>query len=77
MSHRVFDDGKSIEARQHLLDNRSEHSPKRHRTLGRRKRLKAAKRQAVKHKVAVTMVKHRRFLAAVRSFWNEDRDTHP
>jgi hypothetical protein len=47
MSHRTFTNdphGTSDVARQALLDNRSEHKPKRRRTLARRKRLSKAKR---------------------------------
>ena len=48
MSHRTFNNdphGISDAARRALLDNRCEHKSKRHRTLGRRKRLSKAKRQ--------------------------------
>jgi hypothetical protein len=68
MSHRTFNDphGMSDVARQALLDNRSEHKPKRHRTLPRRKRLSKAKRQRIKHRLDMNAATRRKFLTKVR-----------
>lgn len=79
MSHRTFDDphGTSDKARQGLLDNRCEHKPKRHRTIGRRKRLSAAKRARIKHHLAVTAARVKRFKAAARAYWAGEADSHP
>lgn len=77
MSHLTFDNPNSIEARQALLDNRSEHKPKRHRTLARRKRLEAAKRAQVKRHLAAQQAVQRRYHAAVRAYWTGASDSHP
>lgn len=79
MSHRTFNDphGTSLEARQGLLDNRSEHKPKRHRTLGRRKRLSAAKKRKIKAKNALRLVAFRRWKEKVRAYWNGHAESHP
>lgn len=79
MSSRTFDDaqGKTDVARQGLLDNRCEHKPKRHRTLGRRKKLQAAKRERIKHENAVKLANFRKYKAKVRAYWSGDADEHP
>lgn len=79
MAHRTFDDphGTSLEARQALLDNRCEHKPKRHRTLGRRKRLSAKKRAKIKQATAVRLAAFRRFKERVRAYWHGDAEAHP
>jgi hypothetical protein len=79
MSHRTFDDphGTTLEARQGLLDNRSEKGPKRHRVLGRRKRLSAKKKAKVKHANAVRLVAFRRWKARVRAYWSGAAEEHP
>lgn len=79
MSRRSFDDptGTSDRARQGLLDNRSEHKPKRHRTRKRSKALGAAKRQRAAHKVAVNAARRSRKLAAARAYWRGERENHP
>lgn len=78
MSHKTFDDphGTSDRARQGLLDNRSEHGPKRHRTKGRRKRLSKAKRQRVRHHLAMQAAARTKHLAKVRAYWRNEGD-HP
>jgi hypothetical protein len=70
MTHRTFDDANSIEARQHLLDNRCEHAPKLHRTSKRKSRQAAAKRAAGKHIAAMQLVAQRRRLAEARAYWS-------
>jgi hypothetical protein len=77
MSHRTFNDphGTSDVARQALLDNRSEHKPKR-RTLARRKRLSKAKRKRIKHHLEMKAASRRKYVAKVRSYWNNEGD-HP
>jgi hypothetical protein len=78
MTLKSFNDANSLEARQHLLDRRNERKhPKRHRTLGRRKKLNAAKRE--KHKAnRIAAAKDRSvFLANARLYWNGDADGHP
>jgi hypothetical protein len=80
MSHRTFNDPfqNGDVARQALLDNRSEHKPKRHRTLARRKRLSKAKRQRVKHHLEVKAASRRKYMAKVRSYWTgTDEADHP
>lgn len=79
MSHRTFDDphGTSLAARQGLLDNRCEHKPKRHRTLGRRRRISAKKKRKVAAKVAAIDAARRKFKAAARAYWRGERDDHP
>lgn len=79
MSHRTFNDphGTSLEARQGLLDNRSEHGPKRHRTLGRRRRLSKAKKQRIKAANAKRVAEFRAFKKKVRAYWNGEADEHP
>lgn len=78
MSRRTFDaHGTSAEARQALLDNRSEHKPKNHRTLGRRRRLSAAKKQRIKHANAARLTKFRDFKTKVRAYWRGERVEHP
>jgi hypothetical protein len=78
MSHRTFNDphGMSDVARQALLDNRSEHKPKRHRTLARRKRLSKAKRLRIKHHLEMKAASRRKYVAMVRRYWNNEGD-HP
>jgi hypothetical protein len=73
MTHRTFDDPTSIEARQHLLDNRCEHAPKRHRTSKRKSRQAAAKRAAGKHIAAMQLVVQRRRLASARAYWSGEK----
>lgn len=77
MSRLVFANPNSIEARQGLLDNRSEHKPKNHRTLKRRRALSAAKRAKVKHDNAIKKANRGRYLAAVRAYWDGSADVHP
>lgn len=77
MSHRTFANANSIEARQHLLDNRCEHAPKRHRVRQRSKRASAAKRTRVKHALAIYAAKAARYHAAVAAYWAGTRDGHP
>jgi hypothetical protein len=74
MSHRTFNDPHM--ARHALLDNRSEHKPKRHRTLARRKRLSKATRQRIKHHLAMQAASRRKYVAMVRRYWNNEGD-HP
>jgi hypothetical protein len=74
MSHRTFNDPHA--ARQALLDNRCQHKPKNHRTLARRKRLSKAKRQRVKHHLEMKAASRRKYVARVRSYWNNEGD-HP
>ena len=78
MSHRTFNDpnGTSTEARQGLLDNRCEHGPKRHRTKARRKRLSKAKRQRIKHHLAMQAASRKKYTAKVRAYWQHEGD-HP
>lgn len=78
MSHRTFNDphGTSDLARQGLLDNRSEHKTKRHRTTARKKRLSRAKRQRIKHHLAMQAAARAKHLAKVRAYWNNEGD-HP
>jgi len=79
MSHRTFDDphGTSDKARQGLLDNRCEHKTKRHRTLGRRKRISAAKRQRIKDSNAKRLAKLRKYNEKVQAYWRGDIEDHP
>lgn len=79
MSRRTFDDphGTTLEARQGLLDNRSEHKPKRHRTLGRRKRLSAKKKAKIKTDNAKRLAKIRRYNAKVKAYWAGELANHP
>lgn len=78
MSLRTFNDphGTSDRARQALLDNRCEHGPKRHRTMGRKKRISKAKRQRIKHRLAMMAASRTKWLAAVRAYWTGAGD-HP
>lgn len=78
MSHRTFNDphGTSTEARQGLLDNRCEHGPKRHRTKARKKRLSKAKRQRIKHHLAIQKASRIKHVTAVRAYWAGAGD-HP
>lgn len=78
MSHRTFNDphGTSLEARQGLLDNRAEHATKRHRTLARCKRLSKAKRQRIKHHLAMQAAARTKHLTKVRAYWRNEGD-HP
>jgi hypothetical protein len=76
MSHRTFNDPSSDDARQSLLDNRCEHKPKNHRTLGRRRRLSKEKRQRIKERLAAKVASQRRYNAKVRAYWNNEGD-HP
>lgn len=80
MGLQTFSDphGVSIEARQCLLDKRCERNhPKRHRTKGRAKRLTAAKRDKIKHKLALRQASDRRYDEAVSAYWRGERDGHP
>jgi len=79
MSHRTFDDphGTSTAARQGLLDNRCEHGPKRHRTLGRRRRLSKAKKKRIKAAYAKRLAELRAFKKKVRAYWLGELDEHP
>ena len=78
MTLKSFGDGTSLEARQHLLDRRNERKhPKRHRTLGRRRKLAKAKKQAVKHHLAVATAARVKFLAQAHAYWNGEADGHP
>ena len=77
MAHRTFADPNSIEARQHLLDNRCEHGPKRHRTKKRKSRHIAAKRVKGVRVQALSAVERMRRLTLMREFWQGERDAHP
>lgn len=79
MSRKSFDDphGTSVEARQALLDNRCEHGAKRHRTNGRRKRMSAAKRTKIKHRIITREARFRKFKDKVAAYWNGDAAEHP
>lgn len=79
MAHRTFNDphGTSLEARQALLDNRCEHLPKRHRTIGRRRRLSKAKKQRIEHQTAERLAAYRALKAKVRAYWRGELDEHP
>lgn len=76
MSHRTFNDPSSDAARQALLDNRCEHKPKNHRTLGRRRRLSKAKRQRIKKHIEMKIAARRKYVAKVRAYWQNEGD-HP
>jgi hypothetical protein len=78
MSHRTFNDphGTTDAARQGLLDNRCEHKPKRHRTKARRMRISRAKRQRIKHHLAMQKASRIKHIAAVRAYWTGEGD-HP
>jgi hypothetical protein len=71
MSHKTFNDphGTSDIARQGLLDNRCEHAAKRHRTGPRKRRLSKAKRQRIKHHLAMQAAARAKHLAKVRAYW--------
>lgn len=79
MSHRTFDDphGTTLEARQGLLDNRCEHGPKRHRTLGRRKRMSAKKKSRIKAANAKRLAAFRRHKARIQAYWSGETESHP
>lgn len=78
MTLKSFSDPTSDAARQHLLDRRNERNhPKRHRTLGRRRKLRAAKLNAIKLKVAMEKKARGKFLDAARAYWAGDADGHP
>lgn len=79
MSHRTFDDphGTTLEARQGLLDNRCEHGPKRHRTLGRRKRLSKKRKAKIAYANKVRLVAFRRHKAKIRAYWSGEAEEHP
>ena len=79
MSQRTFSDphGTSLEARQGLLDNRCEKGPKRHRTLGRRRRMSTKKKAKVKHALAIQKAANRRFHAMALAYWRGEREDHP
>lgn len=78
MTLKSFSDSTTTEARQFLLDRRNERShPKRHRTLGRRKRLAAQKKRAVKERLAVIAKDRDRYLTAAKAYWAGEADGHP
>lgn len=78
MALQSFDDPNSDEARQHLLDRRCERKhPKRHRTIGRRKRLSIAKKKRVAHYLAQRDARVKTFKARAAAYWAGDRDEHP
>lgn len=78
MSHRTFDGVRSIEAVQHLLDNRCERNhPKRHRTAKRSAKRAAEKRQKGAARAAMSLAAKRRHVALVRAYWAGERDEHP
>ena len=78
MTLKSFDDGTSMEARQFLLDRRNERKhPKRHRTLGRRLRMKAAKRAKIKAYLTRRDAARAKYLEASRRYWNGESDGHP
>lgn len=78
MTLKSFGDSTTMEARQFLLDRRNERNhPKRHRTLGRRVRMKAAKRSQTKAKVSSLKSERSKFLAAARRYWSGEADGHP
>ena len=78
MPHRTFTDPNSIEARQCLLDRRTERAhPKRHRTAKRKSRFAAAKAKAAKLKAAVTLLAVRKHKAAVAAYWRGELMERP
>lgn len=78
MTLKSFDDGTSMEARQFLLDRRNERKhPKRHRTLGRRLRMKAAKRAKVKARISAMKNDRAKYLEASRLYWSGESNGHP
>lgn len=78
MTLKSFDNPNSLDARQHLLDRRNERKhPKRHRTLGRRRRISALKKAKVKHLSAIATAERSRFLAKARAYWKGEADGHP
>lgn len=78
MTLQSFTDGTSDEARQHLLDRRNERKhPKRHRTLGRRRKLRKAKMSAINSKNVMDQKERRKFLSAARAYWAGNSDGHP
>jgi hypothetical protein len=79
MSRMAFDDphGTSDRARQHLLDNRCEHAPKRHRTRKRRIRMSAKKKASVAHQNALYKARQKKLNKAARDYWEGRRDSHP
>lgn len=78
MTLRTFDDPNSLEARQGLLDRRTERNhPKRHRTKKRSAKIKAAKKQKAAHRASIKAAAMRRYHEAARAFWTGQRDEHP
>lgn len=78
MSHRTFADPNSIEARQALLDNRSENRKrKRHRVTRRSVKRKLELKSKRKHKMTINNAKFARHMSAVRAFWAGQTDEHP
>lgn len=78
MTLQSFDDPNSDEARQFLLDRRGERNhPKRHRTIGPQRRLRASKRAAAKQRAEIKKVERAKFLAAARLYWLGLADGHP
>lgn len=78
MTHRTFDNPHSIEARQHVLDNRCERKhPKRHRVQKRASAWRLAKRNAGLLKQAKNAARARRYKQAVRAYWAGERSEHP
>lgn len=78
MTLQSFNDPNSTEARQFLLDRRSERPhPKRHRTLGRRRRLSAQKKRAAKQRLAMLKKARGEYLVAAKAYWAGETDGHP
>lgn len=79
MSHRTFDDahGTSDVARQGLLDNRVEHAKKRHRTLGRRRRMSKTKKRRVELYLSKRDKARAKYLREARMYWCGQRESHP
>lgn len=77
MTLKSFDNPNSDEARQALLDRRTERlHPKRHRTTKRSKALNRKKRMRIKNKVAEINRARRTYRLAAKAFWAGEGD-HP
>lgn len=73
MSHRTGSPhGDRLPDRKALLDNRSEHAPKRHRTRKRRSRQARAKAAAAKQRAKIKLAAHRKIKERVLAYWRGD-----
>lgn len=78
MAMQSFKDPNSDEARQHLLDRRCERKhPKRHRTLNRSRKVKAAQKRKQQAKMASAKKERSKFLKLARAYWNGAAEDHP